>query len=261
MNIRVLTFSVDRPELLARCICSVLAQRGCVPIRQRVLSERVEQLRNHPALAEVAARVEWMRIPGAPFVGDPSSRMSRLRQWALDAVEEESIAFLDDDNAIEPDHFARLGRCLDRDVDAVYSWRRLELPNGSSFDGTWYPWHPNPERARSLHAWCVRAGVLSLGSDVVRDGPVDDPSPENVATVDMNEWLFRTRVLKRIGFECSFSPDEVANQVGEDDKLLARLRAAGIRLRCSHAPTVVYRLGGVSNCTRYQTDTVQETPT
>ncbi len=247
MNIRVLTFSVDRPELLARCIRSVKAQVGAPVIRHSVLSERAPSLRAHPVLAEVAGDVDWITIPSEPFVGDSSPRMARLRHWALRSVGEELVAFLDDDNAITTDHFACLFACLEAGVDAAYSWRRLENPDGTPFDGSRYPWHPDPLRAAQLHAWCVAAEVMEPGSDVVRDGPVDDPHADNVATVDMNEWLFRTQALRQLGFECRFTAYEVANQVGEDDKLLALIRTAGLELRSSEAPTVLYRLGGVSN--------------
>jgi glycosyltransferase involved in cell wall biosynthesis len=212
-----------------------------------VLSERWESLQVHPLLAALVDAVDWVSISSEPFVGNSSVRMARLRQRALNSVKEEFVAFLDDDNAITPDHFARLHACIEAGADAAYSWRRLELPDGRPFDGSWYPWHPDPDRSATLHAWCVASGMIVPGSDVVRDGPIDNPHADNVATVDMNEWLFRTQALRRVGFECQFTPDEIANQVGEDDKLLARVRATGMRLGCSNSPTVLYRLGGVSN--------------
>lgn len=200
---------------------------------------------NHEALDGLRNEVTWRRLSGDPFDGPSSPRMARLRNLALDQVESDLVSFLDDDNYVEPDHFASLEAQLVG--AAAYSWRRIEDRDGYPFDGSWYPWHPNSNRSAELHRWCLDAGVFDLGSDIVRDGPVDSADPRNVATVDMNEWLFRTSVLRSIGFAFDFSPDEIANQVGEDDKLLAGVLDAGLSITCTRRPTVRYRLGGVSN--------------
>lgn len=248
MRLCVLTFTVDRPADLARCIESVLGQQGAPPVRHLILSERTAELASDPRLSRFGGLVEWVPLGGTPHQGPSSARMASLRQAAIGLVAEPLVCFLDDDNAFEPGHLASLAGLIESaELDAAHSWRRLFHSDGTPFDGSYFPWHPDPRVAGELHAWCVSQGILEPGSDVVRDGPREDRDCRNVATVDMNEWLFRTEVLRAVGFGTSFTEAEAANQVGEDDKLLARLRAAGVRFGCSRQPTVRYQLGGVSN--------------
>ncbi|AUX34179.1 MULTISPECIES: glycosyltransferase [Sorangium] len=246
--VALLTFSVDRPRLLAEAIRSVLAQRDAPPIRQIVFSERTAELRADAALDGLKDRVQWVPLETRAYEGHSSPRMAALRQLALGYVQETYVGFLDDDNTLAPEHIANLVRMIEnQNLSAAHSWRELSHPDGTPFDGSFYPWHADPAVARDLHAWCVENGVMIPGSAVVRDGVREGDDPRNVATVDMNEWLFETEALRAIGFETAFTDLEVANQVGEDDKLLRRVRRAGLRFACSEMPTVRYRLGGVSN--------------
>jgi len=246
--IAVVTFSVDRPVELARCIESVLRQQDAPPVRHLIFSENAAALRVHPALDPYRQAVEWVPLPAEPRIGHASPRMARRRQAALLRVEDEMICFLDDDNWYVPGHLASLcGLLLQRNLPAAHSWRRLVYRDGTPFEGDYFPWHPDPEIAAQLHAWCLAHGVLEAGSPVMKDGPRDSRDWRNVATVDMNEWLFRTAAIRAIGFEIEFSADELANQVGEDDKLLRRIEAAGWPIVSSDRATVIYQLGGVSN--------------
>lgn len=244
----VLTFSYDRPRALARCIASVAEQVCNDGIRHVVLSERTAQLRANVALNAWKDAVEWVDLAGEPCIGPSSPRMARLRQDALTTVREPYVCFLDDDNEYLPEHLASLIELISASgLEAAHSWRVLLEPDGAPFDGLRYPWHHDPVIAKRLHAWCIQHGVIEPGSPVVRDMPIDDSNDSNVATVDMNEWLFRTDCIRRIGFETCFTPSEIADSVGEDDKLLARMLAASVRFGCSQRATVRYRLGGISN--------------
>ncbi len=247
-DICVLTFAVDRPEALARCIASVAAQRGPVRILHRVLSERIDALRRHPSLAPWVDAVQWRPLAGEPFQGASSPRMASLRQAALAEVETPWVAFLDDDNAVEPEHFVSLLRLAnERDLEAVHSWRAVLNPDGTPFLFGHYPWHDDPAIAGSLYRWCLEHGVVTPGSPVMRDGRRGGDDFSGPATVDMNEWLLRTACLRRVGFDTAFDPSEIDLRVGEDDKLFRRLIAHGVSFACSERPTLRYFLGGVSN--------------
>jgi hypothetical protein len=247
-DICILTFAVDRPRELARCIASVAAQVGAPRLRHRVLSERAEALRGDPYLAAWHDLVEWQALDGAPFQGASSPRLARLRDAALREVEELLVCFLDDDNAIEPDHIASLLELIEgRQLDAAHSWRLVLNPDGSLFSFSHYPWHDDVEIADKMYRWCVDYGTIIPGDPVMRDGVRGPAAETNYATVDMNEWLFRTERLRRIGFDAEFSSADLHNRTGEDDKLYRRFLAHAVRFGCTERPTLRYYLGGVSN--------------
>ncbi|QXH33889.1 glycosyltransferase [Pseudomonas muyukensis] len=247
-DICILTFAVDRPQALARCIASVAAQQGGLRVEHRILSERAMALRAHPALEGWRERVVWQPLEGQPFQGASSQRMARLRAAALAQVEQPLVAFLDDDNALEPEHLQTLCQCLeDPQLQAAHAWRQVLNPDGTPFPFTHYPWHDDPAVANRMYRWGLAHGVFSPGSPVMRDGVRGPEAPDNCATVDMNEWLFRTECLRNLGFDQRFSQREVDLRVGEDDKLFQRVREQGVKFACSERATVRYYLGGVSN--------------
>ena len=247
-EICVLTFAVDRPRELARCIASVAAQIGAPRLRHRILSERAEELRNDPHLTVWRDRVEWHTLEGVPFEGSSSPRVARLRDAAIRQVDEPLLCFLDDDNEFAPGHLASLYALLQQEeYDAVHSWRTVLNMDGSPFPFSHYPWHNNAEIAGQMYAWCVDNGVIVPGDPVMRDGALDVDHDNSYATVDMNEWLFRTAPLCRVGFDSQFSTGDLRLRVGEDDKLYRRMLACGMRIASSKQPTVRYYLGGVSN--------------
>lgn len=247
-DVCILTFAVDRPQALARCIASVAAQQGPVRIRQRILSERAAALREHPLLAPWRDRVDWQQLPGKPFQGASSARMARLRSAAVADVTQPLVGFLDDDNEIEPEHIQSLCQLLsDTTLEAAHAWRQVFNPDGSAFLFEHYPWHDDPAVAHNMYRWGLAQGVFTPGSPVMRDGARGPESGESYATVDMNEWLFRTPCLQRLGFDDAFSQLEVDQRVGEDDKLFHRVQAQGVKFACSERASVRYYLGGVSN--------------
>lgn len=245
--IAVVTFTVDRPEALWRAMESVQIQRG-VTIHHIVASEHADTLRIQVLPPLGPHRVSWIHLDGRPGEGFASARMARLRQGILAQIHEPWVAYLDDDNLTEPGHYSGLIELAKRSgCAAVHSWRHLVEADGRPFDGMRYPWHPDPAIAMELWQWCRRHGVITPGSAVIRDGRISDPAPWNVSTVDMNEWLMSTDLLRSVGFDATFTAAEAAAQVGEDDKLLRRLEQAGITIACTRQPTIAYHLGGVSN--------------
>jgi GT2 family glycosyltransferase len=245
-EICVITFTVDRVILLIRCIRSVLLQG--VPVRHLIFSENYEQLMKDERLDFCRATTEFFRVDGLPHRGSSSPRMANLRRFSLAFAREKYTCFLDDDNEMEPGHLRSLMSVIERqDVVAAYSWRTLLYADGHYFDGRSYPWHSNEAEAHRRWKWCVEAGVLVQGEPVMHDGPVKVPDPMGLATVDMNEWLFKTAELKRVGMDFEFSEKDEFDRVGEDDKLFARIRSLGLPIAGSGMATIRYYLGGVSN--------------
>jgi glycosyltransferase involved in cell wall biosynthesis len=248
-GIAVITFCLDREKALLRCIKSVQAQKHFQDVVHYIFSERTNELRSSPILQPYEDLVKWIPI-AHPVREHSSPRMAKLRQAALQHIQEPCVCFLDDDNEFLPDHLSSLLNCFqNQKLDAAYSWRILCHSDGRLFAGNYYPWHPDPKIAESLYQWCVQNKVMRSKDPIVYDGPNFSNDPRNVATVDMNEWLFRTKSLLSLGFDLEFTQEELNNQVGEDDKLLRKILAANFNFTCSQQATVRYYLGGVSNST------------
>lgn len=244
----VVTLTLNRPEMLRRAILSVKANHTSCRIRHIIGSEQAQALSQHPLLNDISQQVHWIQLPEITTEEYASSRIAKLRTLMLAYVKEPWVAFLDDDNEVDSHHYADLlSYARQNHLAAVHSWRRLIEKDGSAFDGMRYPWHPSPQRAKELWKWCLANGIIVQGDNIVRDAYVCDPDANNVATIDMNEWVFQTTTLHQIGFETTYTREEEKNQVGEDDKLLSRLIKANIEFGCTKKATVLYRLGGVSN--------------
>ncbi|MCW3464963.1 glycosyltransferase family A protein [Chitinophaga nivalis] len=245
-EICVITFTVDRVPSLIRCINSVLLQDASV--RHMVFSENQPQLLRDARLDFCRSTTEFFPLEGLPHQGPSSPRMAMLRQHALSFVREPYMCFLDDDNEMEAGHLNSLLAIIrEQQVGAAYSWRSLLYADGKHFDGSSYPWHSDEQEAYKRWQWCIAAGVMMEGQSVMKDGPVAVPDPMQLATVDMNEWLFHTATLREIGLDFSFSEQDLRNRVGEDDKLFARIRSLQLPIAGSGIPSIRYYLGGVSN--------------
>jgi len=245
-DICVITFTVDRVMLLIRCIHSVRLQG--LPVRHLIFSENSDVLQRDTRLKDYLEFVEFHKIEGEPHKGASSPRMAALRQYSLSHVHEKYVCFLDDDNEMEPGHLKSLMAVInEQQLVAAYSWRLLLHADGTHFDGSSYPWHHDPAEAHIRWKWCIDAGVMIQGQPVMRDGPVTVPDPLRLATVDMNEWLFKTEELKLIGLLAEFTDKEVESRMGEDDKLFGRIQMMGLPIAGTGLATIRYYLGGVSN--------------
>ncbi|MBT7040999.1 MAG: hypothetical protein HN921_14280 [Bacteroidetes bacterium] len=167
---------------------------------------------------------------------------------ALDYIEEDFLCFLDDDNEFSNIHILSLFNLIQlHSLEAAHSIRYLVYSDGSLYSGDFFPWHPDSIRATEIYKWCIHNRVLRVGSPIIYDGVVISDDPNNFACVDMNEWLFRTEIIQKIGFDTKFTKFDEQNMVGEDDKLLSRILEEGVNFTSSYLPTVKYSLGGFSN--------------
>lgn len=180
--------------------------------------------------------------------GDIFARAAQLRNTALGWVSAPLVAFLDDDNTWEREHLSSLTRLLDETRTlAVHSWRRLLGPDGKPHVPETFPWLRDPQAAAARFALLSDAGVFDHDSEIVRDRislPVGD---RDYGMVDMGEWLFDRRLFNLIRFDTTRTADEITEGVGEDDKLVQRLRELLIPVHCTEQATLRYRLGGFSN--------------
>jgi dTDP-4-amino-4,6-dideoxygalactose transaminase len=187
--------------------------------------------------------------------GDPAGfdgivrRVATLRNSALAHVTAPLVAFLDDDNDWEPDHLSSLAALLtERGALAVHSWRQLLSPVGEPCVPDTFPWIADPPAAARRWAALQRAGVVD-GTNVIRDAASISAGPDGeLGMVDLGEWLFDRRLFGILGFEAAAGPEPAgAEPLGEDDRLLRRLRDLLLPVHCTHRPTLRYRLGGFSN--------------
>jgi len=183
---------------------------------------------------------------GAPT--DTYSRVALLRNVALTMTTASRVSFLDDDNLWDSDHLSSLVELMDESgVPAVHSWRRLLSPDGRPYVPTSFPWLVNPDAAIKRLRQLQDVGVFENGSDVVRDRMSVMVDGEDLGMVDMNECLLDRNLINLIGFEIERTQADVINRIGEDDKLLQRLRDLLVPIRCTERATLLYRLGGYSN--------------
>jgi dTDP-4-amino-4,6-dideoxygalactose transaminase len=176
------------------------------------------------------------------------ARVARLRNAALGWVTAPLVAFLDDDNAWEPEHLSSLTRLLDQTRTlAVHSWRRLLGPDGKPHVPHTFPWLRDPQRATARFAVLRDAGVFGHDSEIVRDRISVPVGGCDYGMVDMGELLFDRRLFDVMRFDTNWTADEIIDCVGEDDKLVQRLRELLIPVHCTEQATLRYRLGGFTN--------------
>jgi hypothetical protein len=179
---------------------------------------------------------------------DPYARVAVLRNLALSLVTAHLVAFLDDDNAWEPEHLSSLVELMDATgAPAVHSWRRLYTPDGQPHVPVAFPWLLDRSAATAMFDLLLRVGVFEASSSTVRDRASIPIGGLDLGMIDMGEWLLERWVLDLVGFEAERTPADSADGIGEDDKLLRRLRDMLVPIRCTERATLRYRLGGFSN--------------
>jgi glycosyltransferase involved in cell wall biosynthesis len=239
----------ERPAL-RDALASVVAQDHCGPVRVLVVVDGSAPATVSLVTLPARVHVETVVVSGtsASLEGSAIERVSRLRNLALALVASPLVAFLDDDNAWSPDHLSSLWRAMrESGAPAVHAWRVLEDGAGCEWVPDRFPWLPEGDEERMAFARYRSAGVFGVSDGVVRDAVSVRVDGEEHGMVDMGEWLFDRALLSWLRFDTHYTPDDLRRRVGEDDKLLERLRALGIATACTRRPTLRYRLGGFSN--------------
>jgi 3-dehydroquinate synthetase/MoaA/NifB/PqqE/SkfB family radical SAM enzyme len=247
--ITVVVITTGDRETLLECVASVFRQ-DYAPIELVVI---VDGDRPIPPFGDppVTCSVRTVQIPRARRVrgrAQTYKHFAWLRNVALELVRTPSVAFLDDDNVWSPDHLSSLARAAaGPGVIAAHCWRRVVGSDGRPAQLLKFPWLPAGTPAeRDAYNECVRGGVFADAGSVIRDS-VTAAVGAQVGLVDMGAWLFKREALAGYRFPETYSDEDLAYGVGEDDRLLQYLRGCEGTIVCTQRPTLTYRLGGFSN--------------
>jgi glycosyltransferase involved in cell wall biosynthesis len=124
-DISVIVPTYRRPGLLAEAVRSALSQQG-VTVEVLVLDDSLEGSAREAVAALGDARVTY-RKREAPSGGNPA--VVRNEGWPL--AQGRLVAFLDDDDLVEPGAYRALAAALDADPGAAMAFGRVE-PFGAS---------------------------------------------------------------------------------------------------------------------------------
>jgi glycosyltransferase involved in cell wall biosynthesis len=265
--ITVVTLTRERPRLLERALASVAAQDHPGEVEHLVVVD--DDPRTHELLTGRAGterrplRVHLEPRPPAErgAQGDDRAtqypRCARLLNRGVQLARSPWIAFLDDDNAYEPEHLRLLAACArETGAPAVHSGRQILWPDGSPYLEERFPHATTPEEGERIHELLCRRGAWVRGTNLLLDRVDPEQTTFNNSTVmgegdplflvDQNVWLVRRELLLRHPVPESFSAAEIAANTCPDDKLLERFVRAGVAIATNGRPTVRYFLGGMS---------------
>lgn len=180
------------------------------------------------------------------------ARAAHARTAGASAARGELLAFLDDDNEYELHHLRTMVGALagDPELEAVYCWRQLLDPDGSSYLRRASPWATDPVQAHHDYEELVAAGVWIAGTNLLRDRL-------DWNTVDSSCWLIRRELLNRVPFRLAFTSRERADRLGEDVAFCFDLRQSRVPIGPVERHSVRYYIGGFS--TTGERDYVVET--
>jgi 3-dehydroquinate synthetase/MoaA/NifB/PqqE/SkfB family radical SAM enzyme len=247
--IAVVMLTTGARDSLAASMASVFRQ-DYAPIELLVLVDGDRPIPS-PGDPPATCSVRTVRVERAePVIGRPQTlrHVAHLRNLALELVRAPFVAFLDDDNIWAPDHLSSLFKCAARsDAIAAHCWRRVIRSDGQPAQLAKFPWLPAGTPAeRGAFGDCVRTGVFTERGAIIRD-TVAATIGEQAGLVDMGSWLIKRETLEGFRFPESYSEKDLAEGVGEDDKLLQHLKGQNGPIACTDRPTLTYRLGGFSN--------------
>lgn len=244
----------DRPiELVEQRIIRSVARQEYPHLELVLIGEEC------PHLEELATTIA-QNLPGMPVrwknilrphagLNHPCGLAGRCRNVGIQLARGKFISCQDDDNELES-HFASslLDCLLTTGAEAAWCHRRWLMPDGSPYPGTFFPWaDPRTIQERLIYEMWRNAGVLTPGSDIVRDQLVAMHNTETFSTVDANEWLVRAEVYREFPFRERFGFYDLMANASYDDLWNLAIRAAGVKAVSSGTVGLSYHLGGRSN--------------
>ena len=245
----------DRPkELVWRRIVQSIARQVRVSFDLYLIGDdcaTVEHLANDAKACYPLLPVYWHNVPRASSdtVVNPRARAAKCRNIGVSLSSAEFISCQDDDNELEP-YFASslLEALLAANAEAAHSYRRLVMPDGSPFQGNFFPWaRPGSVEERLLFEMWRACGAISPGSSTIKDQLLAANGSEVFSTVDANEWLVKRHILSQFPFREKYGYYDLMGNRSFDDIWNLDIRAAGVRVACDHEPNLIYHLGGQSN--------------
>ncbi len=262
-GITVITVTRGRPDQLMRAMASVACQDYAGVVEHLVVvdddARTIASLTGHERSTLRPLRVEPRGAIAARREGDRSfvyPHLARLLNVGIHLARYPWVAFLDDDNEFEPDHLSSLAD-LARETGslAVHSGRQFVWPDGSPYLERHLPSASTREEGERLYELLCRRGVWVRGTNIVLDR-VDRGSMASapnstvmgaidpVFLVDQNLWLISRALLIDVPVPEVFSATDIAENTCPDDKMLAALTVAGVKIRSSGRSTVKYTVGG-----------------
>jgi glycosyltransferase involved in cell wall biosynthesis len=249
--ITVLTVT-RRIETLDRCIDSVQRQEYDGPILHQFVVDGNEDIVSYLTERSLSSRVPicWSFVPRSSDDADGPARLAVLRNTVVKLAESDYVAFLDDDNRWEPGHLQALWSIITAEgVDIAHSERQLFHNDGSPYLTAEFPWGRDEVSRRAIYAYCLEAGVMERGSNVVHDR-----FEMRFTWIDLGEWLFRRDFLIANPFETRYSLWDWYNLNVEDQSLPRAIFESGLSVASTKQATLHYFLGGYT--TKFEGDGV-----
>ena len=240
-RITVLTVT-RRREGLARCLDSVHCQTYAGSVRHLLVVDD-----NPDVIDELVARGtspdNMVFVPRAESDRTGPGRLATLRNLAVERAEGGWLTFLDDDNAWEPDHLASLWSAVETTgADLAHSQRMIFEADGRPYLRSEFPWGRDELSRRAVYAYCLEAGIMAPGSNVMRDR-----LEMRFTWVDLGEWLFPPDFLEANPFKAEYGAWEWFNISVEDRDLPRAVFESGLRVAATERPTLRYFMGGYTN--------------
>jgi hypothetical protein len=243
----------DRPvELVTSRIIRTICEQDHPRLELVLIGEDCPHI---GALTEIIARdfpdlrMRWKNLLRSEGLISPWSLVAKCRNVGISLARGEYISCQDDDNELAREFASSLLSCLlSSKAEAAWCYRWLVMPDGSPYPGTFFPWlDPCSIRERLIYEIWRAAGVIEVGSAIMRDKLVASNYAETFSTVDANEWLVRASIYKQFPFREKFGFHDLMGDTSFDDLWNRDIRFAGVRAVCSETVSLVYHLGGEGN--------------
>ncbi|HEU0097447.1 MAG TPA: glycosyltransferase family A protein [Allosphingosinicella sp.] len=243
--VSIVTPTYGRSDTLLRAARSAADQIG-VRVEHIVVGDRCPLLAGlEPALRAINPDIVILHLPpcSAPWCDYLSARIARARNVGIAAASGDYVCQLDSDNTLDPDHAVSLVAAIEGMPGAVGAvcGRKLLFSDGRPFDLPYHPWGATLEDAAEIWRRLRALGVYRDGSHLATERLAFDGVPFGV---DADEIMLRRAAHQRYLFPADFTPDEVAEGVGEDDLLSFRLLEDGCAIAHSERHTLNFYLGG-----------------
>jgi hypothetical protein len=187
--------------------------------------------------------LEVIFVPRSAGDADGPARLAVLRNLAAEAAGAGFVAFHDDDNTWEADHLSSLWHTrIDEGVHIVHSERKVFESNGEPYLRPEFPWGRDVSTRRAIYAYCLEAGIMEGGSNVMRDR-----FEMRFTWIDIGEWLFPPGFLIEYPFQTSYTAWDWYNISVEDRELPRTIYESGLRVASTRKATLNYYLGGYTN--------------
>ena len=241
-KITVLTLTHNRPKLLERAIESVKRQTISNQVSQLIIidacKDTLKFLKEHYSTDE---SIQWKYVERPSKKENLPTRIARLRNMGINAINTPYMAMLDDDNEYMPNHLqSLLHLAQSKKFVAVHSWRLLYTFDGKEFTCNFWPWETDKLLQKSKYADYVKRGIVNYNSNILRDGFDNN-------TVDTSAWLLETKTMQQLLFPTTYSQQDIKKHIVEDKKFYRLISARkDIKIGATKECTLKYYLGGYS---------------